>query len=149
VREVGGDGMKILEAETGKLRRAVDDLLVQRSTKAVTGPPCAYFVVKGDDGLPLKLAYHAFLWGASADGKPFPGRTHSHGRYGDNEYPELEAAVLKNLAEIARGSRWLIWRTRPEVEVEHGFLKAYMRFLTTNVERFADEAVRCAAEEVA
>jgi len=110
-------------------QRAVYDFLDRRGICRCDGPSRASFDV-GEGVECYRIVYQAYLFGASPDG-PGPIDDTSHHIVGRFLSPvALAETVTARLSKMDLPA-FLIWRKRPELYTEAGYLKAYMRFATT------------------
>lgn len=127
-----------------RLRKAIADFLAFRSVTTTTGPSKADFEVgTGTDA--YRFVYEAYLFGANSPPISDSHSTHFMGRFlaYDEIWLSIECFLRANIDQP-----FLIWRKEPELYSERGYLKAYMRFATTdNPEHFLEAGRQRHAQE--
>lgn len=112
-------------APLDRLHHAVLGLLDELGIASGDGPPMAYFETGG-----ARWIYRTIYIGCrdeALSGHVSVGREGLVGRF--KTYDEMEAATLAYLRTILETGKPLVWRKLPGTEVEHGYVKGYMRFV--------------------
>lgn len=127
---------------SGRLKTAVSVRLVSMGIRETTGPSVSHFEMNGG-----VVRYEAHSFGVTTKHlNNYDCRTNYPGRY--REYQEVEDVVLQHLAGIRSDHKFLVWRSGPDLVVESGFVKAYLRYATVALQEDFDEAARQYAEQV-
>ncbi len=130
------------------LRKAVSDFLAFRSVTTATGPSKAYFEIAAFPDT-YRIVYHAYGFGATPGSlsvtNPTGDSTWTAGRF--RTYDEI-LPVIMDFLRANIDQPFMIWRKEPELYFERGYLKAYMRFATTdNPEHFLEAGRQYSQQE--